>query len=35
VPLQGGHIVLAKGGQFTPVLGGQFAWIFHITNQQI
>ncbi len=22
--------MLANGGQFTPVLGGQFAWIFHI-----
>jgi hypothetical protein len=24
--------VLAEGGQFTPVLGGQFAWIFQIAD---
>ena len=35
MPLQGGHIVLAKGGQFTPVLGGQFAWIFHNNNLRL
>ena len=28
MPVLGDHIVLANGGQFTPVLGGQFAWIF-------
>ena len=25
---RGEHIVLEYRGQFTPVLGGQFAWIF-------
>ncbi len=25
----GGHIALADRGQFKPVAGGQFEWIFH------
>ena len=35
MPLLGDHIVLANGGQFTPVLGGQFAWIFQIQSHMI
>ena len=32
---KGGQFALANRGQFTPVLGGQFNWIFHLlVNKQ-